>query len=446
MSYSPLAERCPQAPDESRRKFLRRGLMAASVLAIGPSLWGSPAWGGSPRSAQPMGMGNRVSNIPNLADTLHEISVENDPATRMMVPRGFSVREVARTGQQAHPGWPYRWHSDPDGGATFPMRDGGWVYVSNAEVGAFRQGGVGALRFNNKGDIVSSYSICSGTTNNCAGGLTPWGTWLSCEEIESGLVYECDPTGERLAMPLPALGVFKHEAAAVDPIGRCIYLTEDEDDGNFYRFIPHVYPSGGRADLRNGRLEVAIVDSDDPTATRKLSWKEVTNPNPRLTGDENRRDLPTRKQIPEATKFDGGEGIWYHNGVVYFTTKGDNRVWAVDTAHDLIDLIYDKETDGIFEPGIDDVDNITVSSGGDVLVAEDGAEMRLVVVGGDVKPFELVNVIGHRGSEITGPAFSPDGNRLYFSSQNGVAGDSTDGRTYEMRGPFFIDADSHKEA
>jgi secreted PhoX family phosphatase len=83
------------------------------------------------------------------------------------------------------------------------------------------------------------------------------------------------------------------------------------------------------------------------------------------------------------------------------------------------------------------VDNVTVSSAGDILVAEDGAEMRLVVIGPDVKPFELVNILGHRKSEITGPAFSPDGSRLYFSSQSGPAGTHQDGRTYEMKGPFF---------
>ena len=111
-----------------------------------------------------------------------------------------------------------------------------------------------------------------------------------------------------------------------------------------------------------------------------------------------------------------------------------------NTGRNVLDLIYDKQSDQAFNPGIDDVDNLTVSAGGDVLVAEDGSEMRLVVVGPNVKPFELVNVIGQRESEICGPAFSPDGGRLYFSSQNGPAGDHTDGRIYELRGPFFIDA------
>lgn len=359
----------------------------------------------------------------------------------MIVPRGFAVREVARTGREAVAGSGYRWHPEPDGGAVFPIEDGGWIYVSNSEVDIPRQGGVGALRFDADGKLVDSYEICRGTTNNCAGGPTPWGTWLSCEETDHGLVFECDPLGAQPAIALPALGMFKHEAAAVDPIRRRLYLTEDVEDGRFYRFTPDHYPRGGRADLRRGRLEVAVVSGDDPLQSRPVTWKAVTAPVPRLDGDKGlAKESPTRYQVADSTAFDGGEGCWYHQGIVYFTTKGDNRVWALDTTADTIDLIYDKASDSAFNPGIDDVDNLTVSAGGDVLVAEDGAEMRLVVVDPTAQPFELVNVVGQRGSEITGPAFSPDGMRLYFSSQRGRAGDATDGRTYEMRGPFFIDA------
>ena len=425
--------------DPKRRRLLRQGLFAAGVLAVGPGLWGATTQG-SPRSAVPLAMPRRISNIPNLAGTLHEVAVENDPHTRMLVPRGFSVRQLARTGERPVPGSDYVWHQDPDGGATFPMDDGGWVYVSNAEVKAWRQGGVGALRFNAAGELIDSYPICTGTTNNCAGGPTPWGTWLTCEEIDEGLVYECDPTGQKLAVPVPALGVFKHEAAAVDPVHRHIYLTEDVEDGNFYRFVPDHYPEGGRADLRSGRLEVAVVAGDDPLQTRPVEWRPVPNPMPRLGGEDlARREPATRYQVPGAETFDGGEGCWYHAGIVYFTTKGDNRVWALDTNRNTLDLIYDKHSEQAFNPGIDDVDNLTVSAGGDVLVAEDGSEMRLVVVGPEVQPFELVNVIGQRGSEICGPAFCPNGERLYFSSQRGVAGDHTDGRIYELRGPFFIE-------
>jgi secreted PhoX family phosphatase len=417
----------------SRRRLLRQGLIASGALSSLPGILGQAAFG-----FHEIGIKKHdISNIPNLSNILHEVSVEGDPATRMVIPRGFTVTEIARTGQPVHPGSSYLWHSEPDGGATFNTNDGGWIYVSNSEVLARRQGGVGAIRFDVRGEIIDAYSIASGTTNNCAGGPTPWGTWLSCEEIELGLVYECDPQGKELAMAIPAMGAFTHEAAAVDPVHKHIYLTEDMPDGCLYRFTPDYYPEGGRADLRTGQLEVAVVEGNDPFNTRAVSWVSVPYPVPHFEGSPPRVTPPTRKQVPQATKFNGGEGCWYHRSIVYFSSKGDNRIWALDTTRNVLDLIFDKRRDQFFTPGIADVDNITVSFAGDILVAEDGPNMRLVVIGPGSSSFELVNILGHRGSEITGPAFSPDGSRLYFSSQRGHAGNRRDGRTYEMQGPFF---------
>jgi secreted PhoX family phosphatase len=221
------------------------------------------------------------------------------------------------------------------------------------------------------------------------------------------------------------MGAFTHEAAAVDPVHGHIYLTEDLPDSNLYRFVPDHYPESGRPQLESGRLQAAIVNGDNPFSSRSISWATVTYPVPQLSiKPDGSAQLPTRKQVTNAEKFNGGEGCWFHNGIVYFSTKGDNRVWAVDTNRNLIDVIYDKKSQNAFNTGIDDVDNVTVSAGGEILIAEDGAEMRLVVIGQNSKPFELINIQGHRGSEITGPAFNPDGNRLYFSSQRGLAGNS----------------------
>jgi len=140
-------------------------------------------------------------------------------------------------------------------------------------------------------------------------------------------------------------------------------------------------------------------------------------------------------QVAESTAFRGGEGIWFHDGVAYVTTKGDNRVWAYETRSRRISVMYDDErfTDAILHG----VDNVTASRGGDVLVAEDGDDMQIVALRRDAPPVAIVQVVGHPASEVTGPAFDPSGTRLYFSSQRGASGDlRTGGVTYEVSGPF----------
>lgn len=411
-----------------RRAILQGGL-AAFAAVMGRGALGCTASSGeaSPSPAPAVEAGSPVLPggdefpftpiaRPKLVSNIGAIGPLGAPdANGIRVASGFTSRVVAKSGKAPAVGKPYVWHILPDGGAAFPVAGGGWIYVSNSE--APLVGGVGALRFDAGGGIVDAYPILEGTNINCAGGPTPWDTWLSCEESSRGRVYECDPRGEIGAIVRPALGVFKHEAAAIDPVKHHVYLTEDEPDGAFYRFAPKGRNKHGFANLAEGALEVAEVSEGG-----SVTWLPI--PDPRFEGD-----TPTREQVA-ATRFKGGEGIWWHQGVVYFTTKRDNKVWAYDTASSKLAVFYDAAKAS--NPVLTGVDNVTVSASGDVLVAEDGGDMEIVALlpTGEAKP--LVQIVGYDESEITGPAFDPSGTRLYFSSQRGRKG----GVTFEVTGPF----------
>ncbi|MDX1696209.1 MAG: DUF839 domain-containing protein [Ketobacteraceae bacterium] len=406
--------------DKLRRAFLRKSLKTAGLAAMAPAMAQlSSAAHGASRSL--VGLG----------------PLQAPDALGIRLPAGFSSRKIAQAFYRV-PNTRRAWHIFPDGGACFATADAGWIYVSNSEFPV--AGGVQAVRFNALGDIVDAYNILSGTTLNCAGGATPWNTWLSCEEHDFGFVWECDPFGEQKAVKRPLMGMFRHEAVAVDPLQQQLYLTEDTVDGCFYRFTPSQYP-----DLADGVLEVAVIagfsaaTTIDPASQVSVEWQEVPAPHPEFQtgpGSATLNTVPTRYQVDEATHFNGGEGIWYHAGRLFFTTKGDNRVWELDLATQQLSVLYDIETAP--EPILSGVDNVTVAPSGEVIVAEDGGDMQLVAINefGDVAP--VVQVVDQDHSEICGPAFNPEGNRLYFSSQRGPGKrfPVNLGITYEILGPF----------
>jgi len=340
-------------------------------------------------------------------------------ANGLRMPPGFSSRLIARANRLVA-GTSYPWHPFPDGQATFATSDGGWVLVSNSESLAATGAGSSAIRFRKNGTIADAYRILAGTNANCAGGGTPWGRWLSCEEHDYGHVWECDPMRAGQGTIRPALGTFNHEAVAVDTVTGALYLTEDRPDGGLYRFRPD-----RPADLRSGWLEVAVQ-----AGPGRLAFAPVPDPGAVFT--------PTRRQVPNMRAFNGGEGIWYDGGTVHFSTKGDNRVWAYDTATGGLSTIYDKAQAGPGAP-LSGVDNLTVNPAGEVFVCEDGDDMQICVIepGGAVSPFlqltgEAAVGLADRGNELAGVIFDPSHRRLYFSAQRAYGF----GAVYEVRGPL----------
>lgn len=326
-------------------------------------------------------------------------------ANGLRLPEGFTSRIIG-TSHEEVAGTGYTWHGNPDGGACYATEDGGWIYVSNCE--ELNTGGVSMVRFDAEGEIVEAARILDGTNVNCAGGSTPWGTWLSCEEVPNGQVWETDPHGVEEPVAHPAMGRFKHEAAAVDDVAEVVYLSEDEPDGAFYRYTPDSWP-----DLSAGTLEVLA----GPEGERR--WEPVPDPSGATT--------PTRNQVADVVRFSGGEGLAHFQGTTYLSTKGDNRIWACDGSD--VTVVYDAADHGD-DAVLTGVDNICVDLGGDRYVAEDGGTMDVVRLAADGTVEQVAQVVDVEGSEITGPAFSPDGTRLYFSSQRNP------GRTYEVTGPF----------
>ncbi|MEU9432095.1 alkaline phosphatase PhoX [Streptomyces sp. NPDC048252] len=381
-----------------RRTFLRAAAIGGSSAVLGGTLWRGAAY------AAPAQPGSGPYGALGAAD-----------ANGIRLPSGFTSRVIARSGQTVS-GTSYAWHNSPDGGACYT--DGtGWIYVSNSEINP--SGGASAVKFSATGTITAAYRILSATRQNCAGGKTPWNTWLSCEEVDRGYVYETDPWGTKAAVRRDAMGRFKHEAAAADPVRKVLYLTEDVTDGCFYRFRPTSW-----GDLSSGTLEVLVAG----TATSgPVTWSPVPDP----TGA-----TATRNQVSGAKRFNGGEGCYYADDTCWFTTKGDNRVWQYNAAAQTIELAYDDSLVTSGTAPLTGVDNVTGSASGDLFVAEDGGTMDICLITPDDVVAPFLRIDGQSGSEITGPAFSPDGTRLYFSSQRGTSGSSSGGITYEVKGPF----------
>jgi secreted PhoX family phosphatase len=385
-----------------------------------------------------------------------------DPKGVLDLPEGFSYKTLSVEGEPISAGVVVPGHHD--GTATFPgskadrtrlvrnheQSNNGTRAVGRPEwtYDPAANGGTTTLEVDRDGNLLSQYVSLAGTSTNCAGGRTPWGTWLTCEETEGfsaqtkshGWVFEVDPHGKRTKpVPLTGLGRDAHEAVAVDPHTLTAYLTEDAAGpfGLFYRFRPrahrgdyHAYAQGGRLEALNVRGVPDLSIVQEPGTKLHARWVKVPDPSAKETS--------TRKQFDTITRSQKLEGAWWGHGKVYFVCsfshKSDGaaaehagQVWTYDPNSGQIELQL------IFKPGgrFDGPDNITVSPyGGGVILAEDGdGEQYLVGTTKKNKPFAMArNALN--GSEFTGVTFSPDGRILFANRQ------SDPGATFAITGPW----------
>ena len=392
--------------NRTRRDFIGLGVGGVAAVGLGVAFW-DDVFGSAATARRSSSAGYGPRRAPN--------------EHGLRLPEGFDSRVVARGGEQV-PGTGYSWHEASDGAATFPLDDGGWILVSNSET---LDGGASSIRFHRDGSVAGAQRILERHDAELLGRRHALGHLALVRGDRGRAGVECDPSGRRKAVSHPALGVFKHEAAAVDPRGRRVYLTEDLIDGGFYRFTPTRWP-----DLSAGLLEIATVGRGGRTR-----WTEVPDPAARST--------PTRRQVEHSTRFKRGEGIWHDDGTVYVSTTGDDRVHAYDILPRALRVVYDGLASA--RPPLLRVDQLTVNRAGEVFVCEDLAteeiDIGLIDRAGRVSRFLSVTGPEHVGSELTGVTFSPAGRSACTSPPSAPAARQRrharpGWSIYELRGPF----------
>jgi secreted PhoX family phosphatase len=408
-----------------------------------------------------------------------------DRAGLFDLPAGFTYRIISAHGATMDDGFPVP--SNADGMGAFaldrdrtilvrnhelrPSRAGRGPFAGLAEVsvpvfdrgadGLPSPGGTTTLIYNQRtGRVETQYLSLAGTLINCAGGVTPWGSWLSCEEEaaragtyglgqDHGWVFEVPARQRGLVQPVPlrAMGRFEHEAAAVDPRTGIIYLTEDQDDSLLYRFLPDAVgrPVGG------GRLQaLGFAGSSDGADTRNwaaadfpagaerpVRWIDLDNVE---SPDD---DLRMRGHAKGAALFARGEGICLGGGDFYFTcTSGgaaklgqimryrpsrfEGRIGEAAAPGRLTNFVESTDPD-MLNYG----DNLVLAPTGDLIVCEDqysapvSNHLRGITPDGRVYPFALLRA----QTELAGACFSADGKVMFVNIYH-------PGKTLAITGPW----------
>lgn len=377
----------------------------------------------------------------------------SDPAFLLDLPQGFSYQILSSRGDVMTDG--ARVPDNADGMGCLILPSGQLALVRNHELGpgqdsggaigaaydaapggASLPGGTTTLVLNAQTLAVErQYRSLIGTIRNCAGGVTPWGSWLSCEEDttlpgssatkDHGWIFEvpATATGPVNPVPLRAMGRFRHEAACVDPATGIVYMTEDRDDSLLYRFVPNqpgVLAAGGTlqalAVAQGGRTDSRNFATNDfvPGVWTDIRWLDLANP------ESPSDDLRIRGLALGALRFARGEGIFMGAREFYFTctsggAAGLGQIFRVDlaAATNRLQLFFESTSASQLAAG----DNIVIAPDGQLLVCEDQGTspvdnfVRGFTSAGTSYPLARLRT----QSETAGACFSPDGRVLFLN-------------------------------